>query len=687
MNFRAPFLHFFAALALAINFCACQNKGAVNRHILNHPKLVDEILQDADSLSREDKADQAAGLLEKKFSQIDDAGPGDLLKRLIWLRGYHQGGGRYTKALAYTDSIAAVLAPLAKQKQYSLLYAENFLNRGDALFRLSHFNEAYIAYYTAKLKLGSEREVCSHPKQLFNFQARLGNISYDQNRFLDAASWHKRSIAALTECGQAALYPLEIQGALDNIGLSYMHAGKLDSSIAAYRQALTVIANANLKTPRKKKELEIAKAVVVGNLGTIYYKKGLTDSAVIKYKENIAVNSQPGYGNDDAFITRMKLAELYLAGNRLNEAAVIMAQVKTPPKVRFDPQDKLQWLFLQATYAKAQGRLAAANSFLQEYIDVMVEFRKSQAVLMNSNYGKEFQLLSQNFDVQNLKRKDQLKTAYLAGAFIICLLAGGIIYLTLKNNKRIEKIAIDIAQHNQQLEVTLKALEKSSIENSSLLNIVAHDLKNPIGAVYGLTTLMLEETGRSPDDLEMLGLIRVSAENMTGTINDLLAAKINNVSDSDKRAIINLTELLGESVALLRYRAREKQQKIKFTENDEILVIINKDQIWRVANNLIVNAIKFSHQGGAIKVWCEVMEALVTVCVEDHGIGIPQDLHDKLFELTLEAKRKGTSGEDSYGLGLYTSRNIITSHGGKMWFESVAGQFTRFCFSLPVVSK
>jgi signal transduction histidine kinase len=74
----------------------------------------------------------------------------------------------------------------------------------------------------------------------------------------------------------------------------------------------------------------------------------------------------------------------------------------------------------------------------------------------------------------------------------------------------------------------------------------------------------------------------------------------------------------------------------------------------------------------------------VIVWVKDEGIGVPEELKEKIFQLSPEANREGTAGEETFGLGLYISKQIIEDHGGKIWLESMPGKGSVFYFSLPL---
>jgi signal transduction histidine kinase len=101
-------------------------------------------------------------------------------------------------------------------------------------------------------------------------------------------------------------------------------------------------------------------------------------------------------------------------------------------------------------------------------------------------------------------------------------------------------------------------------------------------------------------------------------------------------------------------------------------------------NNLVVNAIKFSPEGSTIHIESKQIEDKLLISVNDAGLGIPDDIRNKIFDPFTSARRTGTQGEQPFGLGLYISKQIIEAHNGRIWFESTPGNGTTFYVELPV---
>ncbi|RYG15953.1 MAG: HAMP domain-containing histidine kinase [Chitinophagaceae bacterium] len=133
---------------------------------------------------------------------------------------------------------------------------------------------------------------------------------------------------------------------------------------------------------------------------------------------------------------------------------------------------------------------------------------------------------------------------------------------------------------------------------------------------------------------------------------------------------------------MLQYKATEKHQRI-ILKSEPITLNINREKIWRVVSNLLTNAIKFSEINTSIDVDMNISANSVVISVKDYGIGIPEKMKENIFNINESTKRSGTNGEQSFGMGLIISKQIVESHGGKLWFESNS-KGTTFFVELPI---
>ena len=279
---------------------------------------------------------------------------------------------------------------------------------------------------------------------------------------------------------------------------------------------------------------------------------------------------------------------------------------------------------------------------------------------------------------------DTTRSAGYLIAFVIFIFFLTTISMISQTIKRTRKSHQELALENKQLKHSLDELERVNKNYLRIMRVMAHDLRNPLSGMTGLASMLMVEDELSEDSKNMLKLIETTGLHSMEMINELLKTGLADENELVVKQALDLKSLLYDSVELLQFKARDKQQQIIFEpDNEPVMVEANHEKIWRVINNLIVNAIKFSYPGGIIRVGIKTGNGHVLISVADNGIGIPAAQKDEIFEMFTPAKKTGTNGEQPFGLGLSISKRIIELHSGNIWFEDNAGKGTIFYIELP----
>jgi signal transduction histidine kinase len=314
--------------------------------------------------------------------------------------------------------------------------------------------------------------------------------------------------------------------------------------------------------------------------------------------------------------------------------------------------------------------------------------------LKETDVNQQLANLEKQDEITNLSNNNKLQRLYLDVA-IVCGILLIIIMLLIWRTWRRSKLDMAVVillnkQVNEQktnLEKALDEVKYSSQEKDRILRAVAHDLRNPLGGIASLSGIMVEESEHDKELQNQLALIKDTATDSLELINEILEATKNSTGEL-KKQWVDVNAMLNNSVELLRFKAAEKHQQILLKSLGSSLDInINREKIWRVLSNLISNAIKFSPVDSLILVGASQKKDHIVISVQDHGIGIPDNMKEKVFNMFTDAKRPGTIGEKSFGLGLSISKQIIEKHNGKIWFESEVDKGTTFYISLPATSK
>ncbi len=226
-------------------------------------------------------------------------------------------------------------------------------------------------------------------------------------------------------------------------------------------------------------------------------------------------------------------------------------------------------------------------------------------------------------------------------------------------------------------------------EDLDFIAFAAHELRGPITVIRGYLDVLGDELGTQldPDQAELLKRLVVSANRLSSYVNNIL-----NASRYDRRHLkVHLSE---DSIADIYDSISDDMQLRASSQNRLLSVHFPKDlptvaadsaSVSEVLSNLIDNAIKYSNEGGAVGVMAAVDGDFVKVSVEDHGIGMPGNVVSNLFHKFYRSHRSRETVAGT-GIGLYISKAIVESHGGKVGVRSVEGQGSTFEFTLPIYS-
>lgn len=250
-----------------------------------------------------------------------------------------------------------------------------------------------------------------------------------------------------------------------------------------------------------------------------------------------------------------------------------------------------------------------------------------------------------------------------------------------------DQIAVAIDNSITHLE-TNKALEKiQELDKlkSEMINTVSHELRTPLASIIGFTELMLKKAPGEEKAKKYLVTIHKEAERLSTLINDFLdLQRIENGRFEFNRTLVDLGNIIKESTELYR-----NNKNIFTVELEQDLPLINTDpdRVAQVLRNLISNAVKYSPEGGKIKVKAFKCSAnKLQVSIIDEGLGIPQEAQTNLFQPFFRVDNSDRRKIGGTGLGLAICKKIIDGLGGNIWFKSQHGKGSTFSFTLPIFS-
>ncbi len=243
--------------------------------------------------------------------------------------------------------------------------------------------------------------------------------------------------------------------------------------------------------------------------------------------------------------------------------------------------------------------------------------------------------------------------------------------------------------HREMARKNIELERLNQIKNRAL-GVVAHDLRNPLGVVLSYSTFLESEIGGTltAQQQEFLVSIREASEFMLRMVRDLLDVSAIEAGELRlERTPTDLAGLVRRTVSRNTIFAARKHIDVEMAPAPDLPpLLIDGGKIEQVMNNLIGNAVKFSHQKTRVDVSLIEGPASVTVAVRDQGQGIPASDLPRLFKPFSRTSVRSTDGEQSTGLGLAIVRNIIEGHGGQIAVESEVNRGSTFSFTLPMTA-
>jgi PAS domain S-box-containing protein len=219
---------------------------------------------------------------------------------------------------------------------------------------------------------------------------------------------------------------------------------------------------------------------------------------------------------------------------------------------------------------------------------------------------------------------------------------------------------------------------------STFISVISHELKTPVALIKGYVGTLRREDANWDREIvkDSLAVIEEEADRLTGLIENLLDAsrlQAGGLSISPSDVALNI---VAERIAIrLQTQSTIHNIIVDFPENFPI-VTGDETRLEQVLSNLVSNGIKYSPQGGDIRISGQVRPTQVIVCVSDQGPGVaPEDIphiFDRFYRSSVATRT--TKGA---GLGLYLARAVIEAHGGRIWADTQPGKGARICFSIP----
>ncbi|HXT35828.1 MAG TPA: ATP-binding protein [Chloroflexota bacterium] len=252
-----------------------------------------------------------------------------------------------------------------------------------------------------------------------------------------------------------------------------------------------------------------------------------------------------------------------------------------------------------------------------------------------------------------------------------------------KLRQRTEELA---RLHEQEQAMVIRLTELDQLK-SQFIATASHELRTPLSIIKGFTNLITRRDDFGFDratEMQYLGLIDSQVNALTSLVDDMLSAsRIESGRVRLQRERVELLPMIHRQLDTFVVAAAERKIAITLEEADPAVAYADAQQAEQVLVNLVSNAIKYSFDGGKVRICLRDGPEVVTISVADQGVGIAGDQMDQLFSKFTRLANPRSVEAGGTGLGLFIARNWVEANGGRIWAESEEAVGSTFSFTLP----
>lgn len=643
----------------------------------------------------------------------------ELAKKINYKKGLAQGfnnlGDFYKVRSKFKNALYYYEKSLDLAIEFKNTHAEYLMNYSIALcygqianYSVSkkYFKRALTLAESLPTEKFSEINLKSHLNNIAELYLRIANILVSENNHNQAIEYIEKSINisiksnninsiissynTLTELListkefskaerfiDSAIILSKQNNLLLDLAESYSKKAELLESINNYDEALkycdsSININKQFNEHNLIEEIKILK-------GEIYFKKNDLSIAEEIYlngiKELKKFKNEVGLGN-----AYYRLGELYNkqekyeeSNSNLNLALILLKKNNV--------KDIISEVY----------KLLSKNSIKLNDLNSALVYQSQKNEILDSNSKQNISTLIKNMELKNdIERKNQevlliqkenekqiIQKNNLVIIFLIVLIAMIIIFILLYSRYKLKNR-------------TTKELTDLNATKDKFFTIISHDLKTPIASINNLTELFYENYAsiNENDKMSYIKSIKDSSEKLLNLTNNLLIwSNLQTKKLTPAIEIINIYQIIQEEINLLKQYADKKGITLDFDNVKNLYVVADKSMLAFIIRNLLSNAIKFSYKDNIINIFSTEKNDNIEITISDTGIGISDEIKDKLFNINFKSTINGTDNEKGTGLGLNLSKEFLEKINGKIWFESEYAKGSSFIITLPQANK
>ncbi len=576
--------------------------------------------------------------------------------------------GDYSGALRY-DNLSLEIDIAVKD---SVNISRDYNNIGNDYYDLGEYDDAFF-YFT------QSHRIATAVKDTFRLLIAYHNVG----RVFKELGQYERALDHLKLAKKMSEQQKDAEGipyAFDEIGDVQLRKQEYDSALATLLLALKLTREISVHALEPK---------IHSKLATIYLRKGDFASARAYYDSAFALN--------DVTNNRFGVAEVELGRGIVDieegdydealikiESSLAVAKQLNARVLEIKGFHQLSRLWeMKGDYQKSllyykQFKLLEDTLFSQE---MQGKLLRDQLRLETESRDSQIAFLS---ELQVMQKGELKKQEFIRNILVVVMALSGILLITVyRSGRRRRQINLLLLQHQEEMEKRSEELGRLNQVKDKFFSIISHDLRSPINALSGLLDLIDKGAVSSEELPKHIRELKARFNHTRTLLNNLLDWTLLQMDKLNLQAAkIDIHNIVEENIQLLS-SVQGKDISLVNEVPKNAIGFADSNTINLVIRNLMTNAIKFTNDGGHVKISAEEKPSEWLVCVADNGVGMNHDVLKMLFDKTAPYTTRGTANEKGTGLGLILCKEFIEKNGGKIWVESEEGHGSTFYFTLP----
>lgn len=470
------------------------------------------------------------------------------------------------------------------------------------------------------------------------------------------------------------------------LGVLLTRKSRYDSALANHKEALTLQRQLNDKAGEINSLNEI---------GDLYLRMKNTDRALANYVAALEVSQ--AVKDDDAIARSYNNAgKLYYTQKNYQRAvANLELALQKAQQAKNLVQMEISTNYLSWCY-KELNDFKKSLQYREQHLGIesMIQRERDERTLIemeNSSVLDQKKIEIDRLDAKRIAHEKQLAEEKRTRYFLFALIGLTAVIATLifyfYRSKRKSNLVLQAA--NDKITQQNIELQQLNATKDKFFSIISHDLKGPLNSLTSFSGLLINYfDSLSKEEIQTLAKdLDKSLKNLFALLENLLEWSRSQTGAIEfKPEHFDLTEVITQNIDLLAAQAGTKEIKLIYADAQPITVHAHKNSVNTVIRNLISNAIKFTPKGGTITVTAKPSNEEALISIADNGVGMSQEVINKLFRIDTKHSTKGTADEKGTGLGLVLCKDFVEKNKGSIGVHSEEGKGSTFYFTLPISS-